>query len=228
MERNHTIYAFIDYNKKPFYIGRTWNLKKRKKEHLYEVKNGNSLPKYNKLRKLLNENKSFNDFIIIVEDNIPANLIEEKEIYYIAKLREEGYNLKNLTDGGEGAINTIPGLSDKLRKIHKGSKRTQKTKDKISKSRLGIKFSEEHKKNLSIARKKRVTKLETRQKASKTSKGKINIKKYILIDKNGVEHVTSNGLTLFCEQNNLTRPNLLQVLSGKRSHHKGWTIKPYN
>ncbi len=225
MERNHAIYALVDQNKKPFYIGRTWNLKKRKKEHLYEVKNGNTLPKYNKLRKLLEEGNLFNDLVVILEENIPSELIENKEIYYIAKLREEGYKLKNLTDGGEGAINTIPGLIEKLRKIHTGSKRSKETRKKISEAKLGVKFSDEHKKNLSIARKKRITKLETREKASKTSKGKINIKQYTLIDPKGAEHLTINGLTLFCEQHNLTRPNISQVISGKRKHHKGWTIK---
>jgi hypothetical protein len=225
MERNHTIYAFVDQNKKPFYIGRTWNLKKRIKEHLYEVKNGNTLPKYNKLRKLLEGGEVFNDLIVVLEENISSELIENKEIFYIAKLREEGYKLKNLTDGGEGAINTIPGLSEKLRKIHTGSKRSKETRKKISEAKLGVKFSDEHKKNLSIARKKRITKLETREKTSKTSKGKINIKEYILIDPNGVEHVTTNGLKLFCEQHDLTHPNFFKVLSGERTHVKGWTIK---
>lgn len=225
MERNHTIYAFVDHNKKPFYVGRTWNLKKRKNEHIYEVKNGNSLPKYNKLRKLLNENNSFNDFVIIIEENIPANLIEEKEIYYIAKLREEGYNLKNLTDGGEGWSHITPELSEKLSKIRTGTKRSKETKKRMSEARLGIKFSEEHKRNLSISRKKRVTKLETRQKASKTSKGKINIKQYILVDPDGKEYTTTNGLKFFCEQHDLNHPNFFKVLNGERTHVKGWTIK---
>ena len=124
-ERKHIIYAFVDDKGKPFYVGRTYNLSKRKKEHLYEIRQGNNLPKYNKLRKLLSNNLNFDDLIYVIEDNIDSDLIEQKEIYYIAKLRQEGYKLKNLTDGGEGAINTIPGLSEKLKKIHTGSKRSQ-------------------------------------------------------------------------------------------------------
>jgi len=42
---------------------------------------------------------------------------------------------------------------------------------------LPIKFSDEHRHNLSVARRKRVVTQETRDKASKTSTGKINIKK---------------------------------------------------
>lgn len=223
-ERKHLIYAFIDEKQKPFYIGRTYKLSKRKKEHLAEVKYGNTLPKYNKLRKLIKEGNDFNLLVIVIEDNIPSSLIEEKEIYYISKLRKEGYKLKNLTDGGEGSINTIPGIYEKLKKIHTGKKRSQTTKDRIRESKKGKEFSQTHKDNLSIARKKRIIKLETRIKASKTSKGNINIKKYKLIDPYGKEYITENGLTFFCEQHDLTRANLMQVVSGKRKHHKGWKI----
>jgi len=224
-ERKHLIYVFVDEKQKPFYVGRTYKLSKRKREHLAEVKYGNTLPKYNKLRKLINAGYDFNLLVIILEDNISSELIEEKEIYYIAKLREEGYNLKNLTDGGEGAINTIPGLSEKLKKIHTGSKRSQSTKDKMSLAREGIVFTEEHKNNLSIARKKRITKIETRIKASKTSKGKINIKKYKLTDPDGKEYVTENGLTVFCEQHCLCSPNFYKVLKGERNNVCGWKIQ---
>lgn len=224
-ERKHCIYVFVDENKKPFYVGRTYNLIKRKKEHLFEVKHGNSLPKYNKLRKLINNGQDFNSLVIILEENIHSEFIEEKEIYYIAKLREEGYNLKNLTDGGEGAINTISGLSEKLKKIHIGSKRSQETKDRISASKKGKGFSKKHKYNLSLARKKRITKLETKIKTSKTSKGKINIKKYKLIDPDGKNYITENGLTLFCEEHNLSHPNFFKVLKGERNNVKGWKIE---
>ena len=228
-ERKHIVYAFVDENKKPFYVGRTYNIVKRNKEHLFEVKKGNTLPKYNKLRKLIKQGNDFKNLVIALETNIPSDLIEEKEIYYIAKLRQEGYKLKNLTDGGEGAINTIPGLSEKLKKIHTGKKRSSESKKRMSQARMGIVFSDEHKNNLSIAwekrRKEKPTKIETTEKIKAALKGKANIKKYKLTDPEGKEYVTENGLTLFCEQHNLTRPNLMQVVSGKRTHHKGWTIK---
>ena len=86
-------------------------------------------------------------------------------------------------------------------------------------------FSGEHKENLSKARKQRVTKIETRQKCSKTSTGKINIKQYILIDPNGKEHITTNGLSQFCKEHNISHGNMSNVLKGIRRHHKGWTIR---
>lgn len=223
-ERKHIIYAFIDHNSKPFYIGRTCNLKQRKRNHLYEINQGNTLPKYNKLRKLINQGNDFNKLIISLENDIPAELVDSREIYYIAKFRELGYDLKNLTNGGEGAINTIPGLSEKLSKIHTGVKRSQQTKDRISEAKRGKLFSKEHKANLSIARKKRITTIETRMKL-KALKGKINTKQFILIDPNKNEYLTTNGLTLFCEENGLSAQNFYKVLSGERTHNQGWKIK---
>lgn len=220
--RTHLIYAFVDDLGKPFYVGKTYNLEKRLKEHLYEVKKDNNLPKYNKIRKLLKDNIQIEDLIKILENNIDFEVINEREIYWISKLKSEGYKLKNLTDGGEGAINTIPGLSEKLKNLKTGKKLSKETKEKISNSKKGKKFTEEHKINLSISRKKRITKDETRIKASKTSKGNINTKIYKLTDPSGNVFITKNGLSDFCEKNNLSRPNLLKVIKGLRKHHKGW------
>lgn len=223
--RTYSIYAFVDINEVPFYIGKTYNMKKRTKEHFYEVRRGNKLPKYNKLRKLAKEGCALEKFIKIIEENIPLDKADEREIFWIAKLRENGYKLKNLTDGGEGAINSIPGLSKKLRKLRLGKKLSEETKKKISQSNLGKKFTDAHKKKLSIARKKRIITSETRIKASNTSKGIINIKQYKLMDPNGKEYITKNGLTAFCEEHDLCRPNILKVISGKRKHHKGWVAQ---
>lgn len=223
--KTHVVYAFIDENGSPFYVGKTNDLKIRKQAHLYEVKKGNTLPKYNKLRKLLREGHEFGNLVVTLEEGIPYDQVDNKEMHHIRKLREEGYKLRNLTDGGEGMSNPSPELIEKLRQAHLGQKRSEESKKRMSEARKGIKFSTEHKKNLSIARQKRVTKQSTRDKMSATSKGKINIKKYELIDPRGGVHITKNGLSLFCEQHGLTRANLVQVADGKRPHHKGWIAR---
>jgi len=224
-EIKHTIYAFIDDQGQYFYIGKTCDIKRRNREHLFEVKEGNTLPKYNKLRKLIREGSNFNNLVVVVESGLSCDQVDDKEIYYIKKLREEGYNLKNLTDGGDGGIMSIPGVSEKIRKAHLGSKRSEETKKKMSEARIGMKFTDEHKENLSIARKKRKTTQATKDKRSKTSKGKINIKKFEMTDPDGNIYITENGLTLFCEKNNLSGANILKIIKGERKHHKGWTAK---
>ncbi len=223
--KQNLIYAFIDGDGKPFYVGKTNDLRIRKQAHLYEVKKGDTLPKYNKLRRLINEGLNFSDLVTIIEEGISHEEIDSKEIFHIRRLREEGYKLKNLTDGGEGNSNPRPETLEKLRQAHLGQKRSEESKKRMSEARKGIKFSIEHKNNLSIARRKRVTKQSTRDKASATSKGKINIKKYELIDPHGNVHITENGLTLFCEQHGLSHPNMVKVAKGYRPRHKGWTAR---
>ena len=224
--RTHKIYAFIDTEGRPFYIGRTYMLKKRIKEHYYEIRHGNTLPKYNKMRKILEEadGKDIFDYVIVLEDNISDKEIDNREIFWIKKYREAGYSLKNLTDGGGGALNTIPGLSEKLSKLRKGKKLSEETKLKISKKNKGRKFTQAHKENLSISRRKRKISEETRMKASVSSKGRINIKVYELISPDGEIHKTFEGVTKFCEQRNLTSSNIFKVIHGHRDNHKGWRV----
>jgi group I intron endonuclease len=246
MKKNGLIYIFVDKDKKPFYIGKTIDLKKRTKAHLLECKKGNSLYKYNKLRKILKTGLTIDEIIVIIEENIEMDLLDDREIYYIEKLRKDGYQLTNLTDGGDGGDTLTDNPNrEQILKYRKKLRETtdwnqnmanskkgvswgshsKETKRKMSEAKKGIRFSNEHKNKLSIARKKRITTAETKLKMSKTSKGKINIKKYKLTDPNGQTHITTNGLTVFCEKNNLTSANLMKVLKGDRVHHKGWTIE---
>lgn len=224
-EKSHLIYAFIDDKGQYFYIGKTCDINRRNKEHLFEINKGNNLPKYNKLRKLLREGHDFHSLVIIVEDGLSCDQIDDREIYYIRKLREEGYTLKNLTDGGDGGIMSIPGVGDKIRAANLDRKCSDLTKKKISESNKGKRFTKEHREKLSIARKKRKTTKATREKCSKTSKGKINTKKFEMIDPDGNVYITENGLTMFCEEHGLSAPNIIKVLNGVRKHHKGWTAK---
>jgi len=206
-----------------------------------------------------NTGLDISSLVIVIEDNIDPELIFDKEIYYIAKYREEGYVLTNLTNGGQGGYE----ISGEIAKKHsiimkekwkgifgeqqrsmrsmddsdwkkkmiesktgvKWGHHSEKTKELMSNLRKGIKFSDEHKENLSIARKKRITTPETKRKMSLSSKGKINIKKYKMIDPEGVVYITEEGLTKFCEEHDLTGSNILKVIKGTRKSHKGWTAE---
>jgi len=222
---NHTVYAFIDGNGQYFYIGKTCNMRVRKTAHLREINNGNTLPKYNKMRQLINGGYDFNNLIVTLENNLTCEEADTKEINYIRQFREEGHRLKNLTHGGDGGIQSIPGIREKTRQALLGLKRSDETKKKVSEARKGKKLSAEHRKNLSIAAKKRRATQETKDKQSLRSKGKVNIKKYELIDPNGNVYITESGLAMFCEQHGLGRGNMVNVVCGKLPHHKGWRGK---
>lgn len=220
------IYGFLDSNGVVFYIGQTINHKNRIREHRNEVRKGNKLYSYNKLRKVMRETgKSVKDLFVVLEDKIGLDKLDDKEIEYIKRYRNHGIKLANLTDGGKGAL-TFP---DYVRKMvsekRKGFKHSEETKKLISESRKGMVFSEEHKSKLKAARAKRTITQETRQKASNTSTGKINIKKYILTSPEGVEYTTENGLSDFCRKHGLIVTLMSKVAQGKRKHHKGWKAK---
>jgi predicted GIY-YIG superfamily endonuclease len=223
----YCIYYFLDENKNPFYVGITNSIKRRTKRHLTEIKAGNRLYKYNKLRKVMKLGINIIDIIVIQEyiNTNSRNKAEEREVEIIAQLKSSGFKLCNLTGGGRGASKFLPQIHKAAAKKRTGQKRSIEARLRMSEARIGIKFSDEHKANLSMALKKRIISKKTRLKASKTSKGKINIKKYRLIDINGKEHITTNGLTVFCEKHNLTSTNLHKVLNGERNNHKGWKIE---
>lgn len=216
------LYFFMDEKKNPFYVGFTKNFKQRMKNHMYEVRYGNRLPKYHKFRKVLATGLRPDEIMVPVEENIPPSKIEQKEIEYIKKIRKNGGKLYNLTDGGRGKIATIPGIRKLVSRVQRSRTMSEETRRRISEARKGMVFSKEHKRHLSIARKKRKTTLETRRKMHLSAKGKINIKIFKLVSPSGKEFLTTEGLTKFCEDHGLAASNMQKVIQGKREHHKGW------
>jgi hypothetical protein len=122
------IYTIEDENGIVRYIGKSNNPTKRLYGHLKEAKGTH---KYNWLHSIID--RGFFPVVKII-DEVPFVGWEPYEIKWIAKYRELGYNLVNVSDGGVG-----PG----------GAIRTSVTKEKMSISKLGISLSEEHKEKIS-------------------------------------------------------------------------------
>lgn len=130
----------------PFYVGkgsglRFSNFHNRNKYHK------NIIAKYGEENILIyvfqcdSEEQAFND-----------------EIHQIEQLRNIGYELCNLSDGGEGTSGVIRSAEakEKSAQWHRGSKRTDESCAKMSAWQKGKKkkpFSEEHKSNLSTVHK---------------------------------------------------------------------------
>lgn len=92
------VYVFLDKKNRPYYVGKTSNMKRRRKEHLEELKNGNTLPKYKKTREIMKNGGRF--YMRSVR-----RVFNEREAYrierlYIKKYRRLNYKLTNLTYGG--------------------------------------------------------------------------------------------------------------------------------
>jgi hypothetical protein len=160
--------------------------------------------------------------ILVIESQIPAEQIDDREMFYIKQYKEQGVQLCNLTNGGEGGKGMSPEMQKAAAAKRVGQKRSTETCRLISDSRKGMKFSETHLKNLSAARKRRVITDATRLKCSRTSKGKINIKKFRIISPDGQEYLTDQGLVSFCEQHGIKHHFLRSVTDKNGVPHKGW------
>ena len=131
------IYGLIDREKSELkYIGKSINPQSRYRKHLQESKN-KSTYKDNWIYSLL-KNNSKPELIIIDEVNKDEWVFWEK--HYIAYYKFIGCKLTNISDGGDNP----PNLS--------GRKRTKEEIEKIRKSNLGKKRSDEVKKNMSLSK----------------------------------------------------------------------------
>lgn len=167
------------------YIGLTSrDLEDRFKEHLtitinYKYKNGYWIKKYKD-----------NIEIVLIEDNIKSfENVCLKEIFYIKYYRELGFELNNLTHGGEG-MRATEETRKKISESQKGKKISEECKEKIKntlsgrklttehienmrQSKIGYKCSEETKIKISLSKKGINFTNEHKNKISNSNKGKI-------------------------------------------------------
>lgn len=147
------IYVLIDPNTKEVrYVGKSNNPKRRYYKHCSRSKKNTH--KVNWINGLLNENKKPELQII---DEVPVEDWVFWESYWISQFRTWGFCLTNHTDGGDGATFSNSGsfkkgqkawnfgqkLSDEakehLRQCNLGKKASKETRDKMSKTRKGVK-----------------------------------------------------------------------------------------
>lgn len=149
------------------YIGKTINLKKRYDSHINE----SSLKRTHKEKwinkTLTNGGKIIMEILDICEEK-DSNFIES---YWISQFKTWGYNLVNLTSGGDGGSPM------------KGKKHSEDTKQimsELAKKRKptnggwnkGIKMSDDFKNKISQINKGRIVSDETKQKISESTNGK--------------------------------------------------------
>lgn len=142
------------------YVGRSRNdsPKSRYATHLYDATHGSTLHVHNWIRKTLT-----NDEVIVTcaETGISYEESGIKETHYIKLFRSKGYDLTNLTDGGEGTVGHKRTDQQKARvsEVHLRAKRSQETRKKISQSNKGksrgkgIPKSQEHRRKIAEGRK---------------------------------------------------------------------------
>ena len=113
------------------YIGKTCNqLRKRLYAHINECKSDNKSHKISWIKSILLNDKAP---IISIIDIVPTSEWEFWEKYWIEQFKQWGFNLTNISKGG----------------YENNYKRSNQTRDRMRKSKLGITLSEEHKKKIS-------------------------------------------------------------------------------
>lgn len=140
----NVIYGLIDPNSKELrYIGKALNLRKRFSQHHRISVLKPKTHKNNWLKSLLNKGQSA-ELVIIEKYNTPEEL-PQAEIDMIAYFKFIGCDLVNTTNGGEGSLGIKNFLGkhhsqeskNKISESNKGQKRTDETKQNISKSKIG-------------------------------------------------------------------------------------------
>lgn len=110
------IYKITNIITNQIYVGKTKNsLDKRLKEHIQDAKthHDNTM-----LHNAMNKYGYKNFKIDIVEDNIPLKKLNEKEKFYIKKLKaHKRYGNYNLTDGGDGGVTWSKLTKDEVKEI---------------------------------------------------------------------------------------------------------------
>lgn len=155
-------YLHCKPNGDPFYVGkgsgsRSHSFLQRNPYHLRTVE------KYGKV--------NIGIFVFMCESEQQAF---EDEIQQIAQLRREGFNLVNLTDGGDG-ISGFKFSDESRAKVTAallGRKWSEESIAKRSKTNTGSKRSEETKANMSLAQKGKSRSPELRARLSAANKGK--------------------------------------------------------
>lgn len=200
------IYVFSDECGIPKYVGKAKCLDARVKQHLNRDRFRYKTWFYNWLNKQIREEKEF--FIDVLEEVNAENYIE-KEKYWIKHIKENGYNLTNMTDGGDGNNNQI------FSKEAREKKRIAMT---------GRVFSEETRKLISKRLTGKIVSAETKKKLSDLNKGKpcssIVIEKLSRkvdqYDLNGNFIQTFNSLTSAAESIGVRKSSLSNAINLKK------------
>lgn len=91
--------------------------------------------------------------IIALETVSDMSDLAAREVYWISSLKEQGYSILNLTDGGDGVSGWVPSdeWKRKIGALSLGRVHSEETKAKMSASQTGKTFSDAHKKKLSAS-----------------------------------------------------------------------------
>ena len=157
------------------YVGKTKSINRRFSQHMSEASKIRS-HKNNWLLQL-KLNKLVPEMVVIDECEDDSWVLLEQ--WYIELFKSWGFNLTNLTKGGEGVYGYIATeeVRQKISHGNKGKVISEETRQKISKALKGKKYSDERKMKYAQAAKKRGISPETKAKMIESRKRNGNYSK---------------------------------------------------
>lgn len=149
------------------YIGQTLYEERRKRDHLnqsyiFDRKFYRAVKKY-----------GWNNFIYGIIETVDDKQLDDREMYFIDfyDTYKNGYNM-TIGGGGRRGYNLSEETKQKISNSNKGKKFSEKHIENLRKSHLGYVMPEEQKRKISESNKGRILTEETKQKISSKHKGK--------------------------------------------------------
>lgn len=205
------IYGLIDPRTNEVrYVGKTFSIERRVKEHTSEHSLKYRTRKNNWLKELLRA--GFSPEVTILEEC--GEDWEDRERYWITQFP----NLTNGTEGGIGSkghevSDEVRGtMAERNRKVWTGRKHSEEAKAKMAAAKLGKKLPEEVRKKMSESQSKHTHDYYAKSYEVTTPKGEI---------------LQIKNLSKFCRDNSLAYSEMHKYATGKRlTPVKGFTIRP--
>ena len=207
------IYTLEDSNGNVRYVGKTSNIKKRLYFHVKNYNKSNT-HKNNWIKSLINKG----DYpVISILDEVEYGDSAFFEIYWISQFRSWGFNLTNLTDGGDGinGYKLTKEHKDKIREYQKGRKKSEEHKNNLRKTLLGRKLSDSLKNSIRDGCKNSKKVLETNR--------RIGLEKEVDVYQYDKFNLLVNKFRSFKEASKLTGiKHISECVNGKRKESGGY------
>jgi hypothetical protein len=155
------------------YIGRTkyTSPEKRLDTHKGHMKYGRKTHVYNWMRKVYSSGNSV--VCICIESNLSWQESANREVYWIKFYKEKGYDLTNISNGGDGSLSVSQETKDLMSKNRKGKSPSPQCHDAARHANIGRVKTQEERAKLSAAHTGKIYTQETKDRISKAKKGTI-------------------------------------------------------
>lgn len=240
------IYSILNLENGRHYVGSSQDLKQRWKTHKRLL----GLNKHHAKKLQFAWNKyGENSFRFDILELAPVGDILNREQFYMDKTAPF-YNTLRRADGFRGYKHTAE-TKLKMALSATGRLTSEEVREKLSRSHIGIKFSDERveqmrrrrhtdeaKSKIGLASSGRIVSEKTKKKLSAAALSRSESEKennrlmncrlrskwYVLTSPSGANFLTFN-LAEFSRKHNLDSPNLSAVANGRRKNHKGWLCR---